>query len=59
MKSISAAIIVAAGAALVYGSMFLAACYKPFNDAGVAAIAGGVIAIAGLVGWFHTLRLKD
>jgi hypothetical protein len=48
MKSISAAIIVASGAALVFGGM---AFVRP-ESAPFVVFPGFVLGVAGLVGWF-------
>jgi hypothetical protein len=51
MKSISAAIIVASGAALVFGGM---AFVRP-ESAPFVVFPGFVLGVAGLVGWFKLI----
>jgi hypothetical protein len=55
MKSISAAIIVLAGAAT-----FVAGAYHPHNDSKMVVGAIGLgLGLLGLIGWFISLRTRD
>ena len=52
MKSISASIIVLAGAAMLLGG-----AYVRHSDTGMFVMAAGcIVGLAGLVGWFMMLR---
>jgi hypothetical protein len=52
MKSISASIIVLSGAGLIVGGAFV----RHSQMGSFVVFAGCVLGLAGLVGWFRTLR---